>query len=863
MSDAKRWDAKRWDAKRWGAGRWDGKRLLLWLMAAAYVIYFATTLLSSSAYFGETSPGIVAHPYTLGGELYANPTTKRARALCEYPPAQLEVVEINGVSTCEAPPEKCGFVWASSLVNTALGDHNEFVLRHTPTNRLLHVTLPVEQSDAATLLHVLWRNLLLSLIGLLYVLIGALVWWKRPNDPASYPLLLFCLSSGFALSGVFFTSDWARWWGNFARLMQPLMLGFIFLVAHSFSSAKNTTSTWRFRILMGACLLHGVAGFTAVSLWDLGLVDVRPLTELLETILGVLALCGFSLALHATARAARPPNPLALRRRAKVFGWAVALGFFYPSLWLVLRDPIMKSGHEDLFFLGLVVSFISFPAILGYAILRHRMFDLRIVLRQGLVYGVMSLGLTLTYVGVLVFSYQTIDARHSDEAALLVVAVLVVLFGIAKAHLERMIDGMVFRGRQVFRSAVQQTTSALAAAHSVPEVAHALRKPLLDALGLERAYVALVLPNRDDISTYALAPEPSQTERQEPKQLPSALPPQEVAPLRRALDTQMPVTSYDSNALAPHASETSFWETYGLELVVPFGVSRTLDSPRGALLLGSKRNGRPFDPEDTSLVQTLGQQVGLAVENALAFQRLHETSANLRQLVAGIVHEANTPLGALGSSLDTIARLLHRLETHPPDERLYGAADKLLANANSSHLRLNELITALKEYVNLEESSVRQTDLKRCLADAVQLATDKHSRDTSQIRLRLPDGPALAMAHPAKLTRIFGNLIENALAADAESVDVKLEPSALDGAWAVVVSDAGSGIPPELLANIFDFGFSQKTTQSRMSLRLGLPYAKRIVEELGGKIRIQSEPKRGTTVVLELPAFNPDATSRT
>ena len=124
--------------------------------------------------------------------------------------------------------------------------------------------------------------------------------------------------------------------------------------------------------------------------------------------------------------------------------------------------------------------------------------------------------------------------------------------------------------------------------------------------------------------------------------------------------------------------ERTFWAHYGMESVFPL-VAGTEDGREGVvgmLLLGPKRNGRPFDKEDFELVSTLANQVALAVETAAAFEEIRHQKTTLARLVAGIVHEVNTPLGAFRSSHDTISRTLRRLSEAVSKGGLQTAADR-------------------------------------------------------------------------------------------------------------------------------------------------------------------------------------------
>ena len=70
----------------------------------------------------------------------------------------------------------------------------------------------------------------------------------------------------------------------------------------------------------------------------------------------------------------------------------------------------------------------------------------------------------------------------------------------------------------------------------------------------------------------------------------------------------------------------------------------------------------------------------------------------------------------------------------------------------------------------------------------------------------------------------------------------------------IVVKDEGRGISPNKLEGITDFGFTTKSGQTRTGLRMGLPYAKRVTDEVGGYLSIESEVGVGSTFRFSLPS---------
>jgi signal transduction histidine kinase len=101
----------------------------------------------------------------------------------------------------------------------------------------------------------------------------------------------------------------------------------------------------------------------------------------------------------------------------------------------------------------------------------------------------------------------------------------------------------------------------------------------------------------------------------------------------------------------------------------------------------------------------------------------------------------------------------------------------------------------------------------------------------------------------AKLKTVFRNLIANAVEAISRKGTVTISLSREEKRFAIAVRDTGSGMSPETIARIFDPYFSTKDSGTG----LGLPIAKKIIEEHGGTIRVSSQLGAGTTVMVDLP----------
>ena len=102
--------------------------------------------------------------------------------------------------------------------------------------------------------------------------------------------------------------------------------------------------------------------------------------------------------------------------------------------------------------------------------------------------------------------------------------------------------------------------------------------------------------------------------------------------------------------------------------------------------------------------------------------------------------------------------------------------------------------------------------------------------------------------------QVFMHVLRNAIEAIEIEGSVKITTLMMDGDIEIRIADTGSGMPPEVVRKIFDFGFRQ---ESRVRMGFGLFLAHKIVDDHGGRIEVESELDQGTSVAILLPLRNP------
>lgn len=225
-----------------------------------------------------------------------------------------------------------------------------------------------------------------------------------------------------------------------------------------------------------------------------------------------------------------------------------------------------------------------------------------------------------------------------------------------------------------------------------------------------------------------------------------------------------------------------------------------------------------------------------------------ERNAAVESLANGVSHEIRTPL----TSLRTDAHLLlARLERHDASSDEKALAWAILDAVDRIHSALSGLPRSAPAV-----DIMRPASLQRVVADAIVtlLATSPEA----PLDLTLEPTPDVPM-DPVQVKQVVMHVVQNALdASDGLAPPVRVRTTTSHDehgtAVAVIVEDAGPGIPEDVRARMFDPLFTTRAGHQG----LGLSIVKRIVERHGGAVACESEPGRGTTFSVMLRERAPD-----
>lgn len=213
----------------------------------------------------------------------------------------------------------------------------------------------------------------------------------------------------------------------------------------------------------------------------------------------------------------------------------------------------------------------------------------------------------------------------------------------------------------------------------------------------------------------------------------------------------------------------------------------------------------------------------------------------LGEMASTLAHEINQPLTAINNYLKGSRRLLERIEGEPAT-----VLRDALGKAADQALRAGHIIRRLREFVARGDSERRVESLPKLIEDASTLALIGAKENGVEVSFRLDPEAEHVLADRIQIQQVLVNLIRNAIETMSDGParrELQISTSLnVNETTEVSVADTGTGLAPEVAANLFQ---PFVTTKSK-GMGLGLSICRTIVEAHGGKIWVDARPGGGT-----------------
>ncbi len=500
--------------------------------------------------------------------------------------------------------------------------------------------------------------------------------------------------------------------------------------------------------------------------------------------------------------------------------------------------------------------------LIAYAILRHQLLDIHIVVRRGLIVSIPALAMGTIYFLAIFLVTRLVDSGHQSNSLLVPFAVAVIVVAVVnplRDRAQRWIDQIFFKETYDSQLMLQRLSQKAANILDFRELTHTILDDILKTMRVQWAaflleqggrFEPIVREGSDANNDFNLS---------------------EGHPIISHLSTHGVAITVDTlnDMLAENSlSREQFDELQkaGVELLIPL---KTRDRLAGILSMGGKKSKQSYTQDDEMILTALANQVATAIENARLYETLQQELIERKQ----IEKERQTLISELETKNDELERFTytvsHDLKAplitirgflgYLEEDVLNGDTERMNADMTRIVDATDKMQTLLNELLELSRIGRMMNPPEAVpFADIAQEAVDlvRGSIEARGVRINLdPNLPTIFGDRP-RLVEVVQNLVDNACKFMGEQpephIDIGQRETDEDSHPVFYVRDNGIGIDPQYQERIFEL--FHKLDAHTEGTGVGLALVKRIVEVHGGRIWVESPGAgKGTSFYFTLP----------
>jgi len=255
----------------------------------------------------------------------------------------------------------------------------------------------------------------------------------------------------------------------------------------------------------------------------------------------------------------------------------------------------------------------------------------------------------------------------------------------------------------------------------------------------------------------------------------------------------------------------------------------------------------------TERTSELNQSLSM-LKNTQAKLVQSEKMASLGELVSGIAHEINTPLGIINSNTDLIVRYIKKANTienvNDSILKIINNVGRKLVTTSTACDSILTIVDSLRVFARLDEAEYQSVTISSLIESTFAIMKNKLKKGIKIARNYNYDEPVLCF--PSQMNQVFINIFNNAYDAMEGKGTLKISINSENKDVAIMFKDTGSGISKADLPKIFNPGYTSKGVGVGTGLGLSICY-RIIVEKHGGRIWAENCPEGGAVFGIELP----------
>lgn len=510
---------------------------------------------------------------------------------------------------------------------------------------------------------------------------------------------------------------------------------------------------------------------------------------------------------------------------------------------------------------------ILFTALVAYSIVKYRAMDVNLAIKRTMVYSLSS-GLLTGFFIVLVLMitkllsiFANVDSFTVSIFAALVIAML---FNPLRNKMQILVDKLFYKKTYDYYATIREVSQNLASMFDVRKIYCFVGDIIFTTLGLKNIYLLTAVPGGGyEVVYYRVFGEDRDKKKLQAGDIVANLPAKkefridENSQIVKFLKTSDDVIIRDElqRIREDFGQETADNITNTLKTFSGEAVMRILIDNRleVLLILGEKLSGDIFTDEDVNLLGTISNEATIALKNAWLYKEKvsSERLASVGMMSGTFAHEIRNPL----TSIKIFAQLIPEKYSDPDFRESFSKI------VTSEIARIDGLIKDLMDFSSGKASQYADNDKVdlNALVDLTALVDEILEYIKGRLKLEKKDicvekdygKIKINMAGDSeKLKQAFVNIINNSChAMNGKGVlRVSINPNGQN--VEVKIADSGNGISPEDITRIFDPFYTTKA--AGIGVGLGLAISKKIIDDHGGSIAVESVLSKGTAFTISL-----------
>jgi signal transduction histidine kinase len=593
--------------------------------------------------------------------------------------------------------------------------------------------------------------------------------------------------------------------------------------------------------------IAGVTSNTGVAQQDLGYLYMVFIVILLFT---------FARSVYFLVLTSWHTNNFVEKSRLRFLMYGFTASFIFGLVANALL-PSLTGNWEISRFGPIFTSFVV--AFTTYTIIKHRLFDIRLVVARSLAYALLLGMLTSLYVVVVVsistllFGEQDIS-RAQNFVLIIITLVLILTFQPLRRFFEKLTNRIFYRDHYDAQEVIDHVSKSLVAQIDMKTIITKSLETICDHIKLVHGRLVVIDENKIyKIAEYGHPPLKVDTNDM------------------NLLEQSILITDELGFVPAKH-----ILQKYD---VAACSALNTQEGVVGYLLLGSKQNGSIYNQQDVKLLEIISNELGIAIQNARSFEKIANFNINLQEQIkkaTADLRSSNRKLKQLDRAKDEfISMASHQLRT--PLTTIRGYLSMLLDGDVGSikkpqrefieraYSGSQQMVYLIADMLNVSRISTGKLVFDRQLVDLDEVIKNeikqlKHRAEGKNVVLDYKTSKIkspLLNLDESKTRQVIANFIDNSIDyAPETTVKIKLEQ--VNDKVRVTVQDHGIGVPAEQQKNLFHKFFRAGNAQRLRpdGTGLGLYMAKMVVEKQGGTIIFESSEGKGSTFGFEFEIDN-------